>query len=53
MSIGMYTNLLWNPEHSQGNLTVGNRYLFDDDAILERIWVLISPFHVSILIVYP
>ena len=28
---GRYPTLFWNSEHPQGHLTVGIRYLFDDD----------------------
>ena len=48
VSIGRYPTLCWNSEHLHGYFTVGSRYVFDDNASLERRYVLISVLHVSI-----
>ena len=51
ISIGSYPTLCWNLEHTHWHLTVRSSYVFDNDASLERRYVLISVSHVYLSLV--
>ena len=52
ISIVRYPTLFWDSEHTHWHFTVGSRYVFDDNASLERGYVLISVFYVSMSFVF-